>query len=98
MNLRTQTILLSTLTGLTFSTVSLASAEMPAVKTNVELNINLQIEQNLQSMLAEIQAPSINTEVVKQLKYSFLEQQTNQLVKNARKDLPEYKFKVVLTE
>ncbi|MFT5675412.1 MAG: hypothetical protein ACI808_001343 [Paraglaciecola sp.] len=98
MNLRTKTILLSSLTGLIFSTASLATTKITAVKTDIELNINLEIEQNLQSMLAEIQAPHINTEIVKQLNHSFLEHQTDQLVKNALNELPEYKLKVVLTD
>ena len=98
MNLRTKTILLSTLAGLIFSTASLANTEITAVKTDIELNINLEIEQNLRSMLTEIQAPLINTEIVKQLNRSFLVQQTDQLVKNARNELPEYKFKVVITD
>ena len=98
MNLRTKTILLSTLTGLIFSTASLANTDLTAVKTDIELNINLEIEQNFRSMLAEIQAPPIDAEIVKQLNHSFLEQQTDQLVKNALNELPEYKFKVVLTD
>ncbi|MFT4938577.1 MAG: hypothetical protein ACI88A_001606 [Paraglaciecola sp.] len=98
MNLRTKTILLCTLVGLTFSATSFANTEITAANTDIELNLTLEIEQNLQTMMAEMQGPSINQEAVKQLKHGFLEQHTNQLVKNARNELPEYKFKVILTD
>ena len=98
MNLRTKTFLLSALVGLTFSTASLANLNNSASNNEIELNIHLEIEQNLQSMMTEMQAPSINTVVVKQLQQGYLQHQTDQLVKNAGNALPTYKINLVLTE
>jgi hypothetical protein len=98
MNLQTKTFLLSALVGLTFSTTSSANLINSASNNDIELNIHLEIEQNLQAIMTEIQAPSINSVVVKQLQQGYLQHQTDQLVKNAGDALPSYKINMVLTE
>ena len=98
MNLQTKTFLLSALVGLTFSTTSFANLEITAANNDIELNIHLEIEKNLQSMLAEMHTPGIHSVVVKQLQQGYLQHQTDELIKNAGNALPNYKINVVLTE
>ena len=87
MNTRTKTFILGTLAGLTFSTTSFANFDNSATNNDIELNIHLEIEQNLHSIMAEMQAPGINSEVAKQLQQGYLQHQTDQLVKNAGNSL-----------
>jgi len=49
-------------------------------------------------MLANIEAPAIKTDAAKQLNIDTVQLQTNELVQNLGKKLPEFKFKVVFAD
>jgi hypothetical protein len=49
-------------------------------------------------MLENVQAPTIKTDVIKQLGIETLQSQTNELVQNVNEKLPEFKFKVVIAD
>ena len=94
MKLRFKTLFINTLATLAFTNAAFANT----ANEKLELNLQQTVEQNLQSMLAAIDAPNINTDIAKQLNHGYLLTQTNQLLQNAEQSLPEYKFKVVIAD
>lgn len=94
MKLRFKTLFINTLATLAMTNAAFANTE----NQNVELNLQQEIEQNLKLMLADIKAPSINTDIVKQLNHGYLLAQTDKLLETASQSLPEYKFKVVIAD
>ena len=68
------------------------------LKSSIGINIETEIDNNLITMLANIQASFIKTDVVKQLIIDTLQSQTNEIVLNVGETLPEFKFKVVIAE
>jgi hypothetical protein len=94
MKLRFRTLFINTLATLVVSNAAFANT----VNQNVEFNLQQEVEQNLQLMLADIKAPNINTDVVKQLNHGYVLTQTNKLVATASESLPQYKFKVVIAD
>ncbi len=68
------------------------------LENKIEVNIEAEIINNINKMLANVQAPTIKTDVVKQLNIGTVQLQTNELVQNLGKKLPEFKFKVVITD
>jgi hypothetical protein len=64
----------------------------------IEVNVEAEIINNINKMLANVQAPTIKTDVAKQLKIGTVQSQTNELVQNAAKKLPGFKFKIVIAD
>ena len=64
----------------------------------IEVNVEAEIRNNINNMLAKVQAPTIKTDVAKQLDFVTVQLQTNELVHNVSENLPEFKFKVVLAD
>jgi hypothetical protein len=81
-----------------------ASAKLGSNRSTIQLestigiNIETEIVNNINMMLADVQAPAIKTDVVKQLNIDIVQSQTNELVQNVSEKLPEFKFKVVIAE
>ncbi|MFT4994662.1 MAG: hypothetical protein ACI965_001697 [Paraglaciecola sp.] len=94
MKLRFKTLFINTLATLLVTHAAFANT----ANQNVELNLQQEVEQNLQLLLADIKAPSINTSVIKQLNHGYLLTQTNKLLQSASQSLPTYKFKVVIAD
>ena len=68
------------------------------LESKMQINVEAEIIDNINEMLANVQAPSIKTDVAKQLDISTGQSQTNELVQDVNKKLPEFKFKVVITD
>jgi hypothetical protein len=68
------------------------------LENTIGINIETEIVNNINMMLANVQAPAIKTDVVKQLNIDTVQSQTNELVQNASEKLPEFKFKVIIAE
>jgi len=94
MKLRFKTLFINTLATLLVTSAAFANT----ANQNLELNLQQEVEQNLQLLLADIMAPNINTLVVKQLNHGYVLTQTNELLNAASQSLPEYKFKVVIAD
>jgi hypothetical protein len=81
-----------------------ASAKLVANRSTIQLesiigiNIETEIVNNINMMLENVQAPAIQSDVVKQLNIDMVKSQTNELVQNVSEKLPEFKFKVVIAE
>jgi hypothetical protein len=67
-------------------------------ENKIELNIEAEIVNNINLMLANVEAPTIKTDVAKQLDIDTVQIQTNELVQQAGAKLPEFKFKVVFAD
>lgn len=94
MKLRFKTLFINT-----FATLLLTNAAFATTASQrVELNLQQEIEQNLRLVLADIQAPNINTVVTKQLNHGYLLTQTNELLETVSRSLPKYKIKVVIAD
>jgi len=76
--------------GVNHSTVQLQS--------KIEVNIEKEIVYNIKQMLANVEAPAIKADAAKQLNIDTVQLQTNELVQNLGKKLPEFKFKVVFAD
>lgn len=68
------------------------------LEKHMEINVEAEIVGNINNMLANIQTSSIKDDVTKQLSIGTVQSQTNELVQNIDETLPEFKFKVVLTD
>ena len=75
-----------------------ASRSTVQLENIIEINIEAEIVNNINMMLANVQAPSIKTDVAKQLNIGTVQAKTNELVHNVAKQLPEFKFKVIIAE
>ena len=67
-------------------------------ENTIGVNIESEIENNINLMLANVQSHSTQAELVKQFDIETLESQANELVQNVGKKLPEFKFKVIIAE
>jgi len=68
------------------------------LESKMEINIESEIVNNINEMLANVKASSIKTDVAKQLDIDTVQSQTNELVQNANEQLPAFKFKVVIAD
>ena len=68
------------------------------LESKFEINVEAEIVDNINNMLANAAVPSITTDVAKQLYISTVQLQTNQLVQGVAEKLPEFKFKVILAD
>jgi Na+-transporting NADH:ubiquinone oxidoreductase subunit NqrC len=68
------------------------------LENKIEVNVEAEIRNNINNMLAKVQAPTIKTDVAKQIDFITVQLQTNELVHNVSENLPEFKFKVVLAD
>ena len=68
------------------------------LESKIKVNVEAEIINNINEMLENIQAQTIKTDVAKTLDISTVQLQTNELVQNASKNLPEFKFKVVIAD
>jgi hypothetical protein len=68
------------------------------LENQIEVNVQAEIISNINSMLENLETPTIITDVSKQLNISTIQFQTNQLVQNVDKELPEFRFKVVIAD
>jgi len=81
-----------------------ASAKLGAYRSTtqsdnkIEVNIEAEIVNNISKMLANVQAPTIKTDVAKQLDIGIIQSQTNELVQGVKENLPHFKFKVVIAD
>ena len=100
--MKTTYTIIAVLATLLFSQT--ASAKLGANKSatqsdnKIEVNIEAEIVDNISKMLANVQAPSIKTDVAQQLNIGTVQSQTNELVQNAAEKLPAFKFKVVIAD
>lgn len=67
-------------------------------KSSIELNIEAQINDHIDIMMAKVVAPKIKTEVAKQLHAHSVQIHTDGLVQDAGEKLPGFKFKVVFAD
>jgi uncharacterized membrane protein len=75
-----------------------ANRSTSQLESKIEVDVKAEIVNNINKMLANVKAPAIKTEVAKQLNLGTVQFQTNELVQNVAEKLPEFKFKVVLTD
>ena len=68
------------------------------LESKINVNVEAEILNNINKMLENVQAQTIKIDVAKQLDISTVQLQTNELVQNASKNLPEFKFKVVIAD
>lgn len=68
------------------------------LESNIQINIEAEIVDNINQMLGSLQAPTIKDDVVKQLNIDTVQSQTNELVQDLGEKLPEFKFKVVIAD
>jgi hypothetical protein len=68
------------------------------LESKIEVNVEAEIVNNINNMLANVQASTIKTDVAKQLNIGTVQFQTNELVQNVANELPEFKFKVVIAD
>ena len=103
--MKTTYTIMAILTTIIFS--SAASAKLGSVGSNVssiqleskiEIDIEAEIVNNINLMLANVQASTIKTDVAKQLDIGTVQSQTNELVQSVVEKLPEFKFKVIIAE
>lgn len=67
-------------------------------ESRIELNVEAEIVNNINMMLANVKAPTIKADVAKQLNIGTVQFKTNELVQNVSEKLPEFKFKVIITD
>ena len=67
-------------------------------ETSTGINIKTEIVNNINMMLANVQAPTVKTDVFKQLVIDTVETQANEMVQLVGERLPGFKFKVILAE
>ena len=67
-------------------------------ESKFDINVEAEIVNNINKMLANVAAPSIKNDVAKQLNISTVQLQTNQIVQGVAETLPGFKFKVVLAD
>lgn len=100
--MRTTYTILAILATVLFSQTAVAklganrSTSQPENK--MEINVEAEIVERISTMLANMQAPEVKTDIAKQLNTDTLESQTNELMLLAAEKLPEFKFKVVITD
>jgi len=68
------------------------------IESTIGINIETEIVNNINAMIANIHVPVIKADVVKQLNIDTVQSKTNKIVINLGKTLPEFKFKVVIAE
>jgi hypothetical protein len=68
------------------------------IESTIGINIETEIVNNINVMLANIHVPVIKADVVKQLNIDTVQSKTNKIVINLGETLPEFKFKVVIAE
>jgi hypothetical protein len=100
--MRTTYTLMAILASVVFT--QSASAKLGFIRSTVQfestigINIETEIANNIIVMLANVQAPAIQTDLVKKLNIETAQSQTNGLIQNVNKTLPEFKFEVVIAE
>jgi hypothetical protein len=67
-------------------------------ETKIEINVEAEIVNNINEMLANVKAASVKSDITKQLEIDTVQSQTNELVQAASEKLPAFKFKVVIAE
>lgn len=67
-------------------------------ENTIGINIESEIVNNINLMLANVQSPTTQADLVKQFDIETLESQANELVQKVGKKLPEFKFKVIIAE
>lgn len=68
------------------------------LKSNMEINVEAEIVNNINEMLANVKASTIKNDVATQLNIDTVQSQTNELVRNVNETLPAFKFKVVIAD
>lgn len=82
-------------------TVNAATVDHQNVQVSTtppELQIVEEIKSGINNMLAELGFPEVKHQAKKHLQHNTAERQATELVNAANQQLPEYKFKVVITE
>jgi hypothetical protein len=100
--MKTTYTILAILASVLFTQSATAKLGVNRIKLQFEntigINIESEIENNINLMLANVQSHSTQAELVKQFDIETLESQANELVQNVGKKLPEFKFKVIIAE
>jgi hypothetical protein len=68
------------------------------LESKMEINVEAEIINNINEMLANVKTSNIKNDVTKQLDIHTVQSQTNELVQGINKNLPEFKFKVVIAD
>jgi hypothetical protein len=75
-----------------------ANRSTTQLESNIEVNVEAEIVNNINKMLANVTSPTIKNDVAKQLEIGTVQLKTNEIVQNVAKELPEFKFKVVIAD
>ncbi|WP_339724994.1 hypothetical protein [uncultured Paraglaciecola sp.] len=75
-----------------------ASPAILQLASNMEINVEAEIIDNINEMLANVNASTIKDDVTKQLTIGTVQSQTNELMQSVNENLPEFKFKVVIAD
>jgi hypothetical protein len=94
----TMAILATTLFSQTAVAKLGANPSTVQLNSNIQINIEAEIVDNINQMLGNLQAPTIKNDIVKQLNIDTVQSQTNELVQDIDEKLPEFKFKVVIAD
>ena len=73
-------------------------ADRSTIQHEMKINVEAEIVNNINEMLANVKASNIKTDVTKQLNINTLESQTNALVQDVNESLPAFKFLVVIAD
>ncbi|WP_299071783.1 hypothetical protein [uncultured Paraglaciecola sp.] len=68
------------------------------LKSPIAVNVEAEIVSNINNMLSNMQSPSVAKDATKQLELETVQFNANELVQNVSKNLPEFKFKVILAD
>jgi hypothetical protein len=68
------------------------------LENKIEINVEAEIVNNINEMLANVKASNIKTDVTKQLNIDTVESHTNTLVQDVNESLPAFKFLVVIAD
>ena len=100
--MKTTYTIIAILTALLISQTAIAKLGVKSstiqLINKIEINVEAEIVNNINEMLANVQAPSIKIDATKQLNIDLVKLQTNELVHNVSENLPELKFKIIIAE
>lgn len=80
------------------ATAKLGNRSSIALENKIEINVEAEIINNINEMLANVKAANVKNDVSKQLEIDTVESQTNELVQATHETLPAFKFKVVIAD
>jgi hypothetical protein len=73
-------------------------SDLAPINNTVQVNVQAEIKTNLNNMLANLSAPTIELDIARNINASAIELQTDELIRIVDQQLPGFRFKVVITD